>query len=72
VVEELDIKLPTSARSLGKLESSRKTSISALLTMLSYKGSPQKRKQNKNNKNNKSLIFPKKYPCGIRISWWNK
>ena len=32
-VEEPEIKLPTSARSLKKQESSRKTSISALLTM---------------------------------------
>ena len=31
--EELEIKLPTSAGSLKKQESSRKTSISALLTM---------------------------------------
>ena len=31
--EEAEIKLPTSARSLKKQESSRKTSISALLTM---------------------------------------
>ena len=31
--EEPEIKLPTSARSLKKQESSRKTSISALLTM---------------------------------------
>ena len=31
--EEPEIKLPTSARSLKKEESSRKTSISALLTM---------------------------------------
>ena len=31
--EEPEIKLPTSARSWGKQESSRKTSISALLTM---------------------------------------
>ena len=31
--EEPEIKLPTSARSLKKRESSRKTSISALLTM---------------------------------------
>ena len=32
-VEELEIKLPTNARSSKKQESSRKTSISALLTM---------------------------------------
>ena len=32
--EEPEIKLPTSAESLKKQESSRKTSISALLTML--------------------------------------
>ena len=32
--EEPEIKLPTSAGSLKKQESSRKTSISALLTML--------------------------------------
>ena len=32
--EELEIKLPTSARSWKKQESSRKTSMSALLTML--------------------------------------
>ena len=31
--EELEIKLPPSARSLKKQENSRKTSISALLTM---------------------------------------
>ena len=31
--EEPEIKLPTSARSLKKQENSRKTSISALLTM---------------------------------------
>ena len=33
VVEEPEIKLPASARSLEKQESSRKTSTSALLTM---------------------------------------
>ena len=32
--EELEIKLPTSAGSLKKQESSRKSSISALMTML--------------------------------------
>ena len=34
--EEPEIKLPTSAGSLKKQESSRKTSISALLTMLDF------------------------------------
>ena len=33
LLEELEIKLPTSVESLKKQESSRKTSISALLTM---------------------------------------
>ena len=44
--EEPEIKLPTSAGSLKKEESSRKTSISALLTMPKYLCGPQQSVEN--------------------------